>query len=36
MGTEMDYLVMGNFLFRKEEQSQYDDRNYWKQKYELD
>jgi len=36
MGTEMDYLVMGDFLFRKEEQPQYEDRDYWQQKYELD
>ena len=36
MGTEMDYLVMGNFLFKKEEQPQYADRDYWQQKYELD
>jgi carbamoyltransferase len=36
MGTEMDYLVMGDFLFKKEEQPQYEDRDYWQQKYELD
>jgi carbamoyltransferase len=36
MGTQMDYLVMGDFLFKKEEQPQYEDRDYWKQKYELD
>lgn len=36
MGTEMDYLVMGDFLFRKEEQPHYADRDYWQQKYELD
>ncbi len=36
MGTEMDYLVMGDFLFKKEEQPHYADRDYWKQKYELD
>ena len=36
MGTEMDYLVMGDFLFKKEEQPKYADRNYWQQKYELD
>ena len=36
MGTEMDYLVMGDFLFKKEEQPQYADRDYWQQKYELD
>jgi len=36
MGTEMDYLVMGNHLFKKEEQPRYADRDYWQQKYELD
>jgi carbamoyltransferase len=36
MGTEMDYLVMGDFLFKKEEQPNFDDRDYWQQKYELD
>jgi carbamoyltransferase len=36
MGTEMDYLVMGNLLFKKEEQPNYDDQEYWKQKFELD
>jgi carbamoyltransferase len=36
MGTEMDYLVMGDYLFKKEEQPQYADRDYWQQKYELD
>jgi len=36
MGTEMDYLVMGDFLFKKEEQPHFADRDYWKQKYELD
>ena len=36
MGTEMDYLVMGNFLFKKEAQPHYADRDYWQQKYELD
>ena len=36
MGTEMDFLVMGDFLFKKEEQPHYADRDYWQQKYELD
>ncbi len=36
MGTEMDYLVMGNFLFEKDTQPQAEDAAYWKQKYELD
>ena len=36
MGTEMDYLVMGDFLFKKEDQPQFADKDYWQQKYELD
>jgi carbamoyltransferase len=36
MGTEMDYLAMGDFLFKKEAQPRYDDRDYWQQRYELD
>jgi carbamoyltransferase len=36
MGTEMDALVMGDFLFRKEEQPRHADRDYWQRKYELD
>ena len=36
MRTEMDYLVMGDYLFKKEEQPHYADRDYWQQKYELD
>ena len=36
MGTEMDYLVMGNFLFEKDTQPQAENAAYWKQKYELD
>jgi carbamoyltransferase len=36
MGTEMDYLVMGDYLFRKTDQPQHADRDYWKGKYELD
>ena len=36
MGTEMDYLVMGDFLFKKEEQPHHGERDYWQQKYELD
>jgi carbamoyltransferase len=36
MGTEMDYLVMGRFLFSKTEQPQHEDKDYWKGKYELD
>jgi carbamoyltransferase len=36
MGTEMDYLVMGNFLFEKETQPRAEEGGYWKQQYELD
>jgi len=36
MATEMDYLVMGDFLFSKTEQPLYADRDYWQQTYELD
>ncbi len=36
MGTEMDYLVMGNFLFEKDKQPQTENADYWKQKYEPD
>jgi carbamoyltransferase len=36
MGTEMDYLVMGDFLFKKEDQPLFNEKDYWKQKYDLD
>jgi carbamoyltransferase len=36
MATEMDYLVMGDFLFRKDEQPRCQDRDYWQQKYAAD
>lgn len=36
MGTEMDYLVMGDFLFAKDEQPRHEDRDYWRQQYDLD
>lgn len=36
MATEMDYLVMGDFLFRKDEQPRHADRDYWQQKYDMD
>ncbi|MDT8422017.1 MAG: carbamoyltransferase [Desulfuromonadales bacterium] len=36
MATEMDYLVIGDFLFSKNEQPHYADRDYWQQKYQLD
>jgi carbamoyltransferase len=36
MGTEMDYLAMGDFLFSKKEQPHFAERDYWRQKYEPD
>ncbi|MEJ2108732.1 MAG: carbamoyltransferase [Acidobacteriota bacterium] len=36
MRTEMDCLVMGDCLFRKEDQPNHADRDYWQRKYELD
>jgi carbamoyltransferase len=36
MGTEMDCLIMGDFLFNKKDQPHYDDRDYWQRQFELD
>ncbi len=36
MRTEMDVLVLGNFLLRKEDQPQFHDQIDWRQVYELD
>jgi len=36
MRTEMDYLVMGDFLFKKEEQPQWKEEEDWRKEYELD
>jgi len=36
MGTEMDYLVMGNFLFEKTRQHHAENKEYWQPVYELD
>ena len=36
MGTEMDYLVMGDFLFEKADQPHPKDKDYWQNVYELD
>ena len=36
MRTEMDYLVLGDFLFAKQEQPQWQDQGDWRQEYELD
>ena len=36
MRTEMDYLVMGDVLFKKEEQPQWEEEKDWREEYELD
>lgn len=36
MRTEMDVLVLGNFILRKEEQPQFTEEKDWKKEYELD
>ncbi|MBN1226488.1 MAG: hypothetical protein JXA79_05820, partial [Deltaproteobacteria bacterium] len=36
MRTEMDYLVIGDFLFDKKGQSSWADKEDWKKRYELD
>ena len=36
MRTEMDYLVMENFIFDKKEQPKFEDVGDWRQEYELD
>jgi carbamoyltransferase len=36
MRTEMDYLVMGNYLFKKKDQPEWDDRDNWKEEFKLD
>ncbi|MEN8199858.1 MAG: carbamoyltransferase [Thermodesulfobacteriota bacterium] len=36
MRTEMDYLVVGNFLFSKNEQLEWVEKNDWQKEYELD
>jgi carbamoyltransferase len=36
MRTEMDYLVMGDFLFDKKEQPKWDEKKDWRSEYELD
>jgi carbamoyltransferase len=36
MRTEMDYLVMGNYLFAKEEQPALADDINWRAKFTLD
>jgi carbamoyltransferase len=36
MRTEMDYLVVGDCLFRKDNQPEYADSSDWRGEYELD
>ncbi len=36
MRTEMDYLVMGNFLFKKEDQPEWTSKDNWKEEFKLD
>ena len=36
MRTEMDYLVMGNYLFDKKEQPNWDKSDNWKEEFKLD
>jgi carbamoyltransferase len=36
MRTEMDYLVVGDYLFQKSEQPQWKDNKNWQKEYELD
>lgn len=36
MATEMDYLVIGNYLYCKTDQIDWDNKDRWKQKFKLD
>jgi carbamoyltransferase len=36
MRTEMDVLVMGNYILKKQEQPEFDDTSDWRREYELD
>ena len=36
MRTEMDYLVVGNFIFDKKNQPEWTEKDNWKQEYQLD
>ena len=36
MRTDMDYLVMGNFLFEKKRQPAWTDKDQWKEEFKLD
>jgi carbamoyltransferase len=36
MRTEMDYLVLGNFIFDKKEQPRWEEQKDWREEYGLD
>jgi carbamoyltransferase len=36
MRTEMDYLVIENFLFSKKEQPEWKEKDNWKEEFTLD
>ena len=36
MRTEMDYLVVGNYIFKKSEQPNFDDKSNWREEFKLD
>ena len=36
MRTEMDYLVLGNYIFKKEDQPKWQDKDNWKEEFTLD
>ena len=36
MRTDMDYLVVGNFLLEKARQPNFDDKENWKETFQLD
>jgi len=36
MRTEMDYLVINEFVFDKQQQPEFSDRDDWQQQYQLD
>jgi len=36
MRTEMDYLAMGDYLFKKEEQPNWEEKNNWRDEFQLD
>jgi carbamoyltransferase len=36
MATEMDYLVINNFLYKKEEQPNWEDKSRWRNEFKKD